>query len=175
MPDSEHNQDSQKGPKILITIEGWGVNLVGAYGNALVPTPHLDQLASRSTLFDQFWVHSTQKHSVLRSISKAMDPDNWLLVTDDPIAAQIAVQCRPQLDVLEVSKAEGNDAFDWLVTQALELWIQNKYESQNLWIHSLGLAGEWDAPYEHRKVMCTSDDPDPPVDIVPPEIGRAHV
>jgi hypothetical protein len=52
----------------LVTVDGWGTNLLGCYGNSLCETPHLDSLAARSRVFDRCWTPSLDLKEVLASI-----------------------------------------------------------------------------------------------------------
>jgi len=49
-----------------------------------------------------------------------------------------------------------------LFETAIGRWASDLDSSPLLWIHSQGLNGKWDAPYEYRCVMCDEGDPDPP-------------
>ncbi len=59
---------------ILITIDGWGTNLLGTYGNALCDTPYLDHFSARSIVFDRAYSSSSSLAAVLQSISKGQHP-----------------------------------------------------------------------------------------------------
>jgi hypothetical protein len=90
---------------VIITIDGWGTNLVGAYGNALCETPHLDAIAAHAAVFDRCWTSSLAVEETLRSIATGChplqaNPPNLLLgdelrhaglatlfMTDDPVVA----------------------------------------------------------------------------------------
>lgn len=154
---------------ILITIEGWGVNLAGCYGNSLLPTPSIDRLAAHGIVFDQFWMHSVDLPSNIQAILDGIQPNRWLCATDSDLAATVLRQ-QEDLDRLEVVHTPELESFDRLLTEAIECWLQQRKETPFLWIHSRGLRGEWDAPYEFRKLMCDSDDPSPPSQTTPPEL-----
>ena len=159
--------DSPKG--ILVTIEGWGVNLAGCYGNSLLPTPSIDRLAAHSVVFDQFWMQSIHLEPNLSAISKKLQPSQWLVATDSIPAVSILRQ-HEDLERLEVSHDETQESFEHLLTEALECWIEQSQVTPYLWIHSRGLNGPWDAPYEYKKLMCDTDDPDPPSDNKQPDL-----
>ena len=57
-----------------------------------------------------------------------------------------------------------------LFQAALGKWVTQLDEFPILWIHSRGLNGTWDAPYEYRCVMCDEGDPEPPFDMVPAQL-----
>ena len=154
---------------ILVTIEGWGVNLAGCYGNALLPTPNVDRLAAHGIVFDQFWMHSIHLEPNLQAILQGLQADRWLVATDS-LPAIGMLRKREELDRLEVTPASEQESFEHLLTESLECWLEQRQKTPFLWIHSKGLRGTWDAPYEFRKLMCDSQDPDPPVDQVPPEL-----
>jgi hypothetical protein len=154
---------------ILVTIEGWGVNLAGCYGNALLPTPNVDRLAAHGTVFDQFWMHSIHLEPNLQAILQGLQPDGWLVASDSLQAIGMLRQ-HEGLDRIEVCPSLQQESFERLLTESLECWLEQRHKTPFLWIHSKGLHGTWDAPYEFRKLMCDSQDPDPPLDQVPPEL-----
>jgi hypothetical protein len=77
---------------------------------------------------------------------------------------------------LESFDSEGEDSEDAqpqitrLFQAALGKWATQLDEFPILWIHSRGLNGTWDAPYEYRCVMCDEGDPEPPFDMVPAQL-----
>jgi len=154
---------------ILVTIEGWGVNLAGCYGNSLLPTPNIDRLSAHGIVYDQFWMHSVELEPNLRAILRYMNPESWLVATDSREAGEV-FRGRAGFEHLEVSYGEDREGFEYLLTEALESWLQQRHETPFLWVHSKGLCGPWDAPYEYRKLMCDEDDPEPPSDKSPPDL-----
>jgi hypothetical protein len=62
------------------------------------------------------------------------------------------------------SNQETSTQITRLFEAALGRWASVLEEYPILWIHSQGLNGRWDAPYEYRSIMCDEGDPDPPVD-----------
>ena len=152
---------------ILITIEGWGVNLAGCFGNSLLPTPSIDRLAAHSVVCDQFWMQSIHLEPNLLAIANKLHPARWLIATDSTQAVAL-LRKKEDIERLEVTHEESQDSFEHLLTEALECWLGQSHTTPYLWIHSRGLNGPWDAPYEYRKLMCDSDDPDPPTDKSPP-------
>lgn len=154
----------------MITIEGWGVNLAGCYGNSLLPTPNVDRLAAHGILYDQFWMHSIHLEPNLKAIVDGLPTlDRWLTASDSPDAIEMLKQIE-NLDCLEVIPSSDQESFEHLLTNSLECWLEQRDKTPFLWIHSKGLNGTWDAPYEFRQLMCDSQDPDPPLDQVPPEL-----
>jgi hypothetical protein len=180
----------------MVTIEGLGTNLVGAYGNAICPTPNWDKFAVNGITSDSFWMDSTSTYDVLQSIctgrhqalrgrgrielaSSAEASHAWigsgletpgLFVTDDPEACKIADRFLDGVRICvspEKMEPEATD-FESLLTKSFELWTERMETLPWIWIHSKGLSGRWDAPLEYRSRMCDEGDPDPPTSTVPP-------
>ncbi len=145
------------------------MNLAGCYGNSLLPTPNVDRLAAHGIVFDQFWMHSIHLEPNLEAILQSLQPDGWLVASDSLPAIRMIRQ-REDLERLEVTSSLQQESFEHLLTESLECWLEQRHKTPFLWIHSKGLNGTWDAPYEFRKLMCDSQDPDPPLDQVPPEL-----
>ncbi len=57
-----------------------------------------------------------------------------------------------------------------LFEAALGQWATQRDAFPVLWIHSRGLNGKWDAPYDYRCVMCDEGDPEPPRETAPAEL-----
>jgi len=178
----------------MVTVENVGTNLVGAYGNAINPTPHIDRFAAKALIADQFWMdgclpantlasmwtglhacHPARRPSTTQrlSIDSATLPSGviqspGLLVTDSPDALRLG-KCLLTGDAILASPPEPHQtAFSSLVAQAFEHWIARMDSLPWLWIHSRGLDGPWDAPYEYRCAMCGEGDPLPPDETLPP-------
>jgi hypothetical protein len=103
----------------------------------------------------------------LLAIANKLHPARWLIATDSTQAVAL-LRKKEDIERLEVTHEESQDSFEHLLTEALECWLGQSHTTPYLWIHSRGLNGPWDAPYEYRKLMCDSDDPDPPTDKSPP-------
>lgn len=154
---------------ILVTVEGWGVNLAGCYGNSLLPTPSIDRLAAHGIVFDHFWMHSLELEPNLEAIIQGMIPSQWLVATDSRRAMRV-LRTQEDLERLEVEVKPDRESFEYLLSESLESWLQQRDQTPFLWIHSRGLYGPWDAPYELRKLMCDQDDPEPPTDLAMPDV-----
>jgi hypothetical protein len=156
---------------VFITIEGWGCNLVGCYGNALVPTPHLDIFASKAWVFDQYWMDRFSAKDLLHGVAPCeYESREWMIVTHTSEAREY-FQCFGNVEVLELRGGEEYESgFQELILRGLSLWLERKHEFPYLWIHSRGLCGDWDAPYEFKQVMVDEGDPDPPVGCEPPDL-----
>jgi hypothetical protein len=155
-----------------------------------------DTIAPADVL-ESLWSGSHYAHRRLNSKTKfeQLDPsifEHGLLVTDsmefieshdvDRFQEVVLVESEPRDIELERDKAFEEDGefaddgeqvdasthFERLFEAALGKWASQMDDSPLLWIHSQGLMGPWDAPYEHRQVMCDEGDPDPPRLIEPP-------
>lgn len=188
---SVSNPTARPTTAVVVTIEGLGTNLVGAYGNAITPTPHLDRFASRGLVCDQFWMDGCVPHRILASMWQGIHglvrmghppgasrggpgklgrciESPGLLVTDSPEAMQLAKSMLDGEAVLATPPAGNQTALGSLVEQAIEQWLPVLDSMPWLWIHSRGLLGPWDAPYAYRCSMCDEGDPLPPEGIDPP-------
>lgn len=192
-PSNVNSNSDQPTTAVVVTIEGLGCNLVGAYGNALCPTPFLDRFAAHGLVADQFWMDGCEAERILISMwsgvhlihrSRWSNPQSpipvqrgiqspGLFVSDSPQAVAIA-QTMLDGDVLEATPPTENQTyFGALMEQSIERWITNLDSYPWLWIHSRGLSGPWDAPYAYRRSMCDEGDPDPPQGTTPPRF-RVH-
>jgi hypothetical protein len=182
--ESTHHQDRKNMKKaIILSIDGLGTNLVGAYGNSLCPTPNMNTLAAKSICLDQFWADASDPLSVLASLwtgTHVLNRDydyfsNWtqwvrqgVLVTDDKglVESNAANVFERVIFVEHLGLDEGTE-FEELLEAALGAWVAESQMFSLLWIHSRGLRGTWDAPYNYRKIMCDEEDPEPPQDVDP--------
>lgn len=99
-----------------------------------------------------------------------------MLVTDsDEAASNVADELFGDVAVLQddLDELQPSTAFASLLEKALGVWAERMDEFPILWIHSRGLNGPWDAPYEFRQMMCDEGDPDPPTDTDPPNLRVA--
>ncbi len=117
----------------LITIDGWGTNLVGAYGNPLCETPNLDETAARSTVFDRCWTNSLDLDEVLESISNGRHP----IRPDSPETSQLAELLRSLgmrscflSDDSSLEDAEWLQSFDEVVQPSFD--DPDQPESENI-------------------------------------------
>ena len=175
---------------VVVTVEGLGTNLVGCYGGAIGPTKNLDSFACRSIVFDQFWADTYRPIDILESMwtgnhfaSRGDDPfaktdalfDQAMLITDSIEIIEESTRgdfgSVLLVDAQAVDAAEDDQAqITRLFEAALGQWATQRDEYPILWIHSRGLNGDWDAPYEYRCVMCDEGDPEPPFDTTPGQL-----
>lgn len=88
----------------------------------------------------------------------------------DQLFGDVASLAEDQPNEEEQLEPPVSTAFANLVEKALGLWAERMDELPILWIHSRGLNGPWDAPYEFRQMMCDEGDPDPPHEVAPPNL-----
>ena len=180
---------------VVVTVEGLGTNLVGSYGGAIAPTKNLDSFACRSIVFDQFWADTFRPVDILESMwtgvhfaarchdssksdrSTLCNPlfERAMLITDssDVIEESTLADFGSVLMIdLESSESIEDELsqFSRLFETALGQWATQLDEFPILWIHSRGLNGTWDAPYEYRCVMCDEGDPEPLFDTIPGQL-----
>jgi hypothetical protein len=71
---------------LVVTIDGWGTNLLGTYGVPICETPSLDQLASHAIVFDRFICNSMDPMAILNSMTDGLHPS----IGDDKANFEIA-------------------------------------------------------------------------------------
>ncbi len=59
---------------LVVTIDGWGTNLLGTYGVPICETPSLDQFASHAIVFDRFVCNSLDPKAILLSMTDGLHP-----------------------------------------------------------------------------------------------------
>jgi len=175
---------------VIVTVEGLGTNLVGCYGGAIAPTKNLDSFACRSIVYDQFWSDTLWPVDILESMwtgkhfaSRVNDPtipchglfERAMLITDSvdvleestraDFGSVLCIDSQP-----DPTDDEEQTAVSRLLEAALGQWATQLDEYPILWIHSRGLNGTWDAPYDYRCMMCDEGDPEPPFETSPGEL-----
>jgi hypothetical protein len=175
---------------LIVTVEGLGTNLVGCYGSAIAPTKNLDRFACRSIVFDQFWSDTMRPFDILESmwtgthfVSRVHDPnvpcnglfERALLITDSASILDESTRCdfggvlcidSPKTGEVD-EEDEPQTEMARLFEAALGQWATQLDDFPILWIHSRGLNGTWDAPYDYRCMMCDEGDPEPPFETNP--------
>ncbi|MCY2975517.1 MAG: hypothetical protein NTW52_12715 [Planctomycetota bacterium] len=59
---------------LVVTVDGWGTNLLGTYGVPICETPALDQLAAHAIVFDRFIGNSMNLLAILQSMTDGLHP-----------------------------------------------------------------------------------------------------
>ncbi len=179
--------DAKIADSIVVTVEGLGTTLLGAYGAATARTPNLDGLAARGTLLDQCFLDSMDLVTQLSSLwtgqhalGHGSNPSTmtlWqqcdrrqvpaMLLTDNSQVASHAEQsgCEQVVYVEPTSSARpiGETEEAQLTGVFAHAADQISGGRQGLiWVHSQGLRLPWDAPMELRQSFRDPDDPDPP-------------
>jgi arylsulfatase A-like enzyme len=180
---------------IVVVVEGVNTGLVGAYGTNTAVTPAIDRLAAHGLVLDQCFVDSLDSQKQLYSLwtgrHAAQDADpTWsmwqqvqsdgyeaCLITDCPVAAQIAEQLGcPRVTLIEADTPQ-EPAEDWTECALMRVFVAaveelSESESKRLvWIHSRGLRHAWDAPLELRERFIDPEDPEPPSEACVPDIS----
>ena len=184
---------------ILLTIDRLGAGFIGPYGNTWIETPEFNRLASQSLLcetaisdsplldvvFRSYW---TGRHAACSANSDApslLSRANaagvrTILLTDDaalaehPLAAEFSERIAVPVDDVARAAAEIEDTQLARLFQAAIGALGELKPPFLLWIHSRGMAGEWDAPAEHRNQFAGEDDPLPGDFTAPPEMRLAN-
>ena len=161
---------------ICLSVDALQAGMLGPYGNAWIRTPAVNRLASQSLVFDQAFACEPSLDAVLRQSwpAEIFAGRRATLLTDDRAAeSHVATSvfadkhyCEPG-NVATAAAIEDTE-IGMLLGQAAEL-IREAAEPFALWIHSRGMTGLWDAPYEFREQYADEEDPPPPDFVKPPE------
>lgn len=174
---------------LVITVEGIGTGLVGAYGASGALTPAIDRLAGHGLVLDQcstdsldltsqlqsLWqgrhaVQGPSQWSIWRLLSDQGLGDNARLVTDCHVAAELAESMGCQDVVLVDTDANSEPCDDATNCSLIALFAAaaQLLESQAtglVWVHSRGLRHCWDAPVALREKFVDPEDPSPPSEV----------
>ncbi len=169
--------------------------MLGPYGNTLFSTFHFDRLAAQSMLLEFAFTDCPELLGSFRSLFGCrpgfadLSPNegtNQLahslaeigvestLLTDEPILSDWSLA--QQFDRVILNQAEGTQAAASDPSEtALAEFFAGAIEKAALiepgnflWLHSQGLSGVWDAPYEMRLQFADEEDPDPPTFVESP-------
>jgi arylsulfatase A-like enzyme len=160
---------SQVPSVVTLVIDHLPASLLGPYGNTMIETVSFNRLASESLLFDFAFADSLDLRTTYRRLWSGIESDaEWILITDDSEVASLG-QANFDRIVLIEQPVTGQMAASPATTQLANFfaqasaWIAEELEAgQFCWIHSRGLAGDWDAPYETRQKFAGEEDPLPP-------------
>jgi arylsulfatase A-like enzyme len=179
---------------ICLVIDGLQPAFLGAYGNTWIATPQLDRLAAESFICDTALTDTLDLARIYRGLwhgqpaiwPDAVAPDStslieranragWqtTLVTDDhqlaDLPAAAAFSQRTLIDAGEPSRAASNVDETTAAQFVAEAsgWLLEARQPFFLWLHTRGLFGAWDAPYELRAQYADEEDPPPPTWLAP--------
>jgi hypothetical protein len=168
---------------LCLAVDGLRTSALGTYGNTTYPTPELDRLAARSTVYDECYAHGAEledfygrffNERLLATIAERRLAST--LITDEPRVAEWAdARGFPEVVLVE-SPAPQSSAAEVAQTQiarllaaACVLILDDQSTAERLvWIHARGYRGPWDAPFEFREQLCEEGDPPPTRDVRPP-------
>ena len=179
---------------VVLSIDRLGAGHLGPYGNTWLPTPHFNRLASQSILCETTLCDSPDLSAAFRAwwtgrhfaepnadagdslIAQARERGlTTLLITDDaevtrfPLADQFDEHLLVEpLDSAACAEAIEETGLFHLFQAAIEA-LAERPQPLLAWIHTRGMAGPWDAPYEFRTALADEDDPAPPTFVTPPE------
>lgn len=169
--------------------------MLGPYANTWFSTHQFDRLAAQSLLLEfaftdcpvlldsyrSFWsgqngfsglAKPVDKNELVEKLANAGVETN--LFTDEPILADFELANQFDRVVLNDASPVESAAHDpsetglaeFFATAIEKMALINPGEF--LWVHSTGLNGYWDAPYEMRQQFAEDEDPDPPRFVKPP-------
>ena len=179
---------------VIVSIDRLGAGHLGPFGNTWLPTPHFNRLASESVLCETALIDSPELADAFRAwwtgrhvAESDADPRQnlaalaqqqglaTLLVTDsaEVAALPLAQQFDEHLLVEPLDQQEAAEVIEetsvFQLFQAASEAIAERPQPILAWIHSRGMAGHWDAPYDLRAALADEDDPPVPTFVVPPE------
>lgn len=153
----------------MLVIDQLPASLLGPYGNTMIETASFNRLAAQSLVFDFAFAESLDLKATCRRIWSSLAADaERVLISDDSQLASLAQEEFDRVILIEQSaalKAAASSSATQLANffAQASAWIAEEMEpGQFCWIHSRGLGGDWDAPYELRQQFAGEDDPAPP-------------
>ena len=185
---------------IVLVIDGLSARFLGPYANTWFGTDQFDRLAGNSMLAEFAFADSTELLGSYRSLwglrpkfagvnSNSATFENELvgclsdlgiestLFTDDQDLGECEVLVNkfdrvvsnPSPPVVGPANSEAETQQATFFAEALQQ-ASKLGPGEMLWLHSKGLSGAWDAPYELRNQFAEEEDPDPPTFIDPPSV-----
>ena len=180
---------------VVLALDGLSARMLGPYANTWFSTFQFDRLAAQSMLLEFAFtdcpdlLHSYQslwgerngfgglalsqsKNDLIQKLANAGVEST--LFTDELLLAEssIATQFdRVMMHPIERSECSASDPSETMLAEFFSVAIERAVltkPGELLWIHSTGLNGSWDAPYEMRQQFADEEDPDPPTFVQPP-------
>lgn len=180
---------------LILMIDQLSASMLGPYGNTTIETANFNRLASQAMLFDFAFADSVELSAAYDSLwsqaaltqkplaenpstnllaSLANAGVETILITDQPELADHAGAAFDRILAFEAPPADraathaGETQLAHFFAQATA-WLSTEWEpGQLVWLHSRGLNGAWDAPYQIRELFAGDDDPPPPRFVQPP-------
>lgn len=171
---------------LVIAIDGLRASALGTYGNTSYPTPHFDELASRSLVVD--WLLGTSP--TLESFYQGAWADlgrskarRWLFSDDNDVVQSASESSFDKIIAVEAGASHAAADFESThaagffarAVEQLAAWLKDAADQQTnglLWVHFSGLSGPWDAPLAARNALLDEDDPPAPEFVTPPAALR---
>ncbi len=170
---------------VCLVVDRLSAGFLGAYGNTWIHTPHFDQFASQSLLFDQALIDSPRlpllyeswwrgSHALTPRLAPPL-PDHMkslgtatCLLTDDTEVAGLAgadqFDARSLVDLRDqqqpAEEVEATHCGQFFAAAIAQLHTLD--QPTLLWLHTRALATSWDAPLRFREAYADQDDPPPP-------------
>jgi hypothetical protein len=161
----------------MLVIDQLPASLLGPYGNTTIETASFNRLAAESLLFDFAFAESLDLRASYRRLWTGIETDaERILVTDDSDVASLAQTTFDRVILIEqpvASESASSPAGTQIANffAQVSAWIAEELDAGQLcWIHSRGLGGDWDAPYDLRLKFVGEDDPLPPQFIQSPRV-----
>ena len=181
---------------VVLVIDGLGAESLGPYGNTWIETDNFNRLAARSLIFDQSYAPGGNLEQAYHELWERgpTDPGESLPQKRNLIDTIAQLGASPTLitDDTQVESLKAANSFDRaipvetipakrLANSIAETELANffAHATQLLsqmepgsfgWLHTRGLMGAWDAPYDLRKQLADVEDPEPPAFHNPPSL-----
>lgn len=181
---------------IVVCIDRLGAGYLGPYGNTWIETVQFNRLASRSVLLETAVAETPELARACRSLWTGRHPlcgeavaagdslagrvhsagADTILISDDEEVIQHPLAVGFEERIPLAAAIPGFAAADPAETQMAGLFakaLERLAAAEPpflLWIHSRGMQGDWDAPYELRGQFADEDDPAPPNFVEPPAL-----
>lgn len=180
---------------VVIVVDRLGSGWLGPYGNAWIPTPALNRLATQSVLCEFMVSDSFELNRVYRSYFSGVPAWRPVDSTKPPLgqlAHQSGYQTLLITDAEEVARhplSSGFEHVDLLTWKRAAATAEKASQTRLgdvftaageaifksdrpklLWVHAAGLNAAWDAPRELREQVTAEDDPIPQEFVAPPSL-----
>ncbi|MDG1872762.1 MAG: sulfatase-like hydrolase/transferase [Mariniblastus sp.] len=182
---------------VVLVIDGLGAESLGPYGNTWIETDNFNRLAARSLIFDQAYAPGgslDQAYELFWGAEPHVKPESPRQTGQNLIRDVAELGALPTLitDETQVEALKVANSFDQVIpvqsTPANQLananaetemanffaqatqWLSRMEPGSLGWLHSCGLMGAWDAPFDLRQKLADPEDPEPPRFHLPPSL-----